>query len=41
MDLFSKNDLKLKKELKEIDINKLTPLEALSMLDALKKKHEV
>ena len=39
MDIFSKNEEKLKSELSEIDINNMTPLDALAKLDELKKKH--
>ena len=41
MDLFSKKEATLKKELEEIDINDMTPLDALSKLDELKKKHGI
>ncbi|MBI28476.1 MAG: DNA mismatch repair protein MutS [Pelagibacteraceae bacterium] len=41
MDLFSKKELEFKKELNKININDMTPLEALSILDELKKKHGV
>ena len=39
MDLFSAKERALNKELSEIDINDMTPLDALSKLDELKKKH--
>jgi len=38
MDLFSQQEQKLREELKKIDVNTLTPLEALAKLDALKKE---
>ena len=41
MDLFSKQAAALKKALDEVDINDLTPLEALSKLDELKKEHVI
>ena len=41
MGLFSEKETALKKELKELDVNELTPLEALSKLDKLKKKHGI
>ncbi len=41
MDLFSKREAALKKELEEMDINDMTPLDALSKLDELKKKHGI
>jgi hypothetical protein len=41
MDLFSKKEAALKKELEEMDINDMTPLDALSKLDELKKKHGI
>ena len=41
MDLFSKKEAALKKELEKIDINDMTPLDALSKLDELKKKHGI
>ena len=39
IDLFSAKEEALKNELIEIDVNKMTPLDALSKLDELKKKH--
>ncbi len=39
MDIFSKNEEKLKAELNDLDINNMTPLDALAKLDELKKKH--
>ena len=41
MDLFSKKESALKKELEKMDINDMTPLDALSKLDELKKKHGI
>ncbi|MBC8197702.1 MAG: DNA mismatch repair protein MutS [Candidatus Marinimicrobia bacterium] len=41
MDLFSKKQSEFLNDLKEIDINKITPIEAMTKLDELKKKHEV
>ncbi len=41
MDLFSKKQSEFINDLKEIDINKITPIEAMTKLDELKKKHEV
>ena len=38
--IFKENDMSYLKDLKDIDINKLTPLEALKILDDLKKKYE-
>lgn len=38
LDLFSRQEQKLREELKKIDVNTLTPLEALAKLDALKKE---
>ena len=38
--IFKQNDKSYLKDLKHIDINKLTPLEALKILDDLKKKYE-
>ncbi len=38
MDLFSAQEQKLREELEKIDINTLTPLEALEKLDELKKE---
>jgi len=39
MDLFSEKEQALKKELGELNVNEMTPLDALSKLDDLKKKH--
>ncbi len=39
IDLFPQDDSQLKKELSELDINAMTPMEALIKLDELKKKH--
>ena len=41
LDLFSKKQSEIFRDLKEIDINELTPLEAMKKLDELKKKHEI
>jgi DNA mismatch repair protein MutS len=41
MDLFSKKEAALKKELEKMDINDMTPLDALSKLDELKKKYGI
>ena len=41
MGIFSEKEDALKDELKELDINELTPLEALKELDKLKKKHGI
>ena len=38
--IFKENDKSYLKDLKDIDINKLTPIEALKILDNLKKKYE-
>ena len=38
--IFKENDMSYVKDLKDIDVNKLTPLEALKILDNLKKKYE-
>ncbi len=38
LDLFTEQEQKLRKELEKIDINTLTPLEALAKLDELKKE---
>ena len=38
--IFKENDMSYLKDLKDIDVNKLTPLEALKILDNLKKKYE-
>jgi len=37
--LFEEKENKLKQELEELDVNQLTPIEALTELDKLKKKH--
>jgi len=39
IDLFSTKEQALNKELSEMDVNEMTPLDALSKLDELKKKH--
>jgi len=36
---FHEQELKLRKRLNEIDVNSMTPLEALKSLDELKKEH--
>ena len=36
---FQEQELKLRKRLNEIDVNSMTPLEALRSLDELKKEH--
>ena len=41
MDIFTGNNDKLQLELNELDINTMTPLDALAKLDELKKKHGV
>jgi hypothetical protein len=41
MDLFTQNEAALKKALQDMDINDMTPLDALSKLDELKKKHGI
>jgi DNA mismatch repair protein MutS len=41
MDIFSNNNDKLQLELNNLDINTMTPLDALTKLDELKKKHGV
>ena len=41
MDIFTNNNDKLQIELNELDINTMTPLDALAKLDELKKKHGV
>ena len=41
LDLFSKKQSEIFRDLKEIDINQLTPLEAITKLDELKKKHKI
>jgi DNA mismatch repair protein MutS len=41
IDLFSEKELAFKEELDSIDVNDITPIEALSKLDELKKKHGV
>ena len=38
--IFKENDMSYLKDLKDIDVNKLTPIEALKILDNLKKKYE-
>ena len=38
--IFKENDKSYLKDLKHIDVNKLTPIEALKILDNLKKKYE-
>ena len=38
--IFKENDMSYVKDLKDIDVNKLTPIEALKILDNLKKKYE-
>ena len=38
--IFKENDMSYLKDLKDIDVNTLTPLEALKILDDLKKKYE-
>ena len=39
MDLFSEKEKALQKELSELEVNDMTPLDALSKLNELKKKH--
>ena len=39
MDLFSEKEKALQKELSELEVNDMTPLDALSKLSELKKKH--
>ena len=39
MDLFSEKEQALKKELGELNVNEMTPLDALAKLNELKKKH--
>ena len=39
MDLFSGKEKALQKELSELEVNDMTPLDALSKLSELKKKH--
>ena len=41
MDIFTGNNDKLQLELNELDINTMTPLDALAKLDELKKKYGV
>ena len=41
MDIFSNNNDKLQIELNDLDINTMTPLDALAKLDELKKRHGV
>lgn len=40
-ELFDKEDSKLKEEITEIDINSMTPMEALNVLNELKRKHDL
>jgi DNA mismatch repair protein MutS len=37
--LFQEQELKLRKKLNELDVNSMTPLEALKALDEIKKEH--
>jgi DNA mismatch repair protein MutS len=37
--LFQEQELKLRKKLNELDVNSMTPLEALKTLDEIKKEH--
>jgi len=39
MTLFQEQELKLRKRINEIDVNSITPMEALQTLDELKKEH--
>jgi len=39
MSIFAEQEFQLKEELKELDINSMTPIEALKVLDELKNKH--
>ena len=39
MDLFSEKEKALQNELSELEVNDMTPLDALSKLNELKKKH--
>ena len=39
MDLFPEKEQALKKELGELNVNEMTPLDALSKLNELKNKH--
>lgn len=39
IDIFSQKELELQSDFKQIDVNSLTPVEALNLLDQLKKKH--
>ena len=41
MDLFIDKEFKLKKEISKLDINELTPIDALTILDELKKKYDL
>ena len=41
IDLFSEKEATLKKALEEMDIDDMTPMDALSKLDELKKKHGI
>ena len=38
--LFNEQKVKLQKRLKELDINRMTPMEALQILDEIKKEHD-
>ncbi|MEC9377213.1 MAG: hypothetical protein VYC00_03825, partial [Candidatus Neomarinimicrobiota bacterium] len=38
--LFNEQEVKLQKRLKELDINSMTPMEALQILDEIKKEHD-
>jgi hypothetical protein len=37
--LFQEQEFKLRKKLNELDVNSMTPLEALKTLDEIKKEH--
>jgi hypothetical protein len=37
--MFERQEAAFKKDLDEVDINKMTPIEALQKLDELKRKH--
>ena len=39
IEIFSRKELELQTDFKQIDVNTLTPIEALNLLDQLKKKH--
>jgi DNA mismatch repair protein MutS len=39
IEIFSPKELELRTDFKQIDVNSLTPVEALNLLDKLKKKH--